>query len=536
MHTRTKSRIVVSCAAIAAAFVGCFSFGDLQGGANDCPTCGGDGASLEGSSEATANGQIVVTVAPSLVVQQGQSGTLTVTIARGPGVTGPVNVTLSSLPTGASSKVLALGASDTSGIVTVDVDGKAPQSSTTIRVVATTSDGTASGGATTQLVIRGPSGSVDETFGDHGFLTGSTLSITPSGAALDANGNLLVAGELGNNLRVFRFTPAGLLDTTFGSGGYTDVLVDPFNDFPGIFSLASGSYLLTGERIYGATGTAAWVRLGPSGAVDMTFSPDGGAVRDVSMGLTTYLHAFTMDSLGDITMAGGVSGTPLHLYISRRTAVGDSLPGFEDSMITLGTSDASALAMAAQSDGGFLFAVSSTQGGHTGASLYRIVSTGHADGTFGAGGYVAPDVSTDNVTPSSLVIQSDGKIIMSGYGSTPVALRYTSLGAHDTAWASSGVMATNLGAGGAALQPDDKLVMAGPGTIVADSGASSNTIEVGRFNTDGSRDTTFGNAGTGSFTLPGEAITMARVLLQPNGEIVLVCTMSGKLVLARFWP
>ena len=83
-------------------------------------------------------------------------------------------------------------------------------------------------GLSLQLLALTSSGAVDTTFGNAGFTTPQLALI--SSMTLDANGRILVggSGSLGSAGGAGidageRFTPQGVLDSTFGTGGTTEV-------------------------------------------------------------------------------------------------------------------------------------------------------------------------------------------------------------------------------------------------------------------------------------------------------------------------
>ncbi len=128
-----------------------------------------------------------------------------------------------------------------------------------------------------------------------------------------------------------------------------------------------------------------------------------------------------------------------------------------------------------------------------------------------------------------LALQSDGKIIAvgdtnsTGQGNVWGIVRYTSTGALDPTFGFGGKLALDVSpigpdfAYGVALQDDGRIVVVG-----AANGGTSGNFAVGRFNTDGSLDSSFGNAGI-VFTNLDEAHDVA---IQDDGRIV-VCGSHG---------
>ena len=80
----------------------------------------------------------------------------------------------------------------------------------------------ASGPRSMALIRYTSSGKLDTSFANNGIATFTIggQSTYLNDIIVDANDNIVVAGDCDGDLVVARFTPDGALDTTFGSGGY----------------------------------------------------------------------------------------------------------------------------------------------------------------------------------------------------------------------------------------------------------------------------------------------------------------------------
>ena len=151
-------------------------------------------------------------------------------------------------------------------------------------------------------------------------------------------------------------------------------------------------------------------------------------------------------------------------------------------------------------------------------------------------GKVLTSISTHNDNPTAVLLQPDGKIVLTGYCNDPFtrdfcALRYNANGTLDTTFNASGstpgIVVTVFGNGvnraySALLQPDGKIVLAGT------CFQNQNNFCAVRYRGDGKLDTTFNPLGT-----PGSVITSIApsgtiksayatgVLLQADGKLVL---------------
>ena len=151
------------------------------------------------------------------------------------------------------------------------------------------------------------------------------------------------------------------------------------------------------------------------------------------------------------------------------------------------------------------------------SSTLAWAQAGQLDSTFGTGGifttnYTSPDVTMD----TAVAIQSDGKIIVGG--SNPggaVLMRLNTNGTLDSSFGTGGIVNNTAVLGpvmALAIQPDGKILAFAAGF----TGAS-----LGRFNTDGSVDTTFGSDGFAvSKSLNSGPSILSVMALQADGKIL----------------
>jgi uncharacterized delta-60 repeat protein len=151
------------------------------------------------------------------------------------------------------------------------------------------------------------------------------------------------------------------------------------------------------------------------------------------------------------------------------------------------------------------------------SSTLTLAQAGRLDKTFGKGGIFATNFTQGDATMEiAVAIQSDGKILLGG--STPgggALARLNTNGTLDSSFGTGGIVNNSFGGGlvvGVAIQPNGKILAAANGF---DGGS------VGRFNPDGSIDTTFGNDGFASSKSidSGPGIRSA-FALQSDGKIL----------------
>ncbi len=196
-------------------------------------------------------------------------------------------------------------------------------------------------------------------------------------------------------------------------------------------------------------------------------------------------------------------------------------------------------------DDKILQAFSINTGGVTGNdfALVRYNADGSLDNSFGTSGLVTTDFGGDDGA-TSLIVQSDGKILVAGYSNTTSGLfalaRYNANGTLDNSFDTDGKLTTAIGTDNIAysinLQADGKIIVAGTSLV-----GTNYVFSLARYNTDGSLDTTFDTDGKVTASVGGEGVDIAySTVIQPDGKIVLagyaLKNGVGNFGLARFNP
>ncbi|MGH9871453.1 MAG: hypothetical protein ACRD9S_03175 [Pyrinomonadaceae bacterium] len=164
------------------------------------------------------------------------------------------------------------------------------------------------------------------------------------------------------------------------------------------------------------------------------------------------------------------------------------------------------------------------------------VSAGCLDTMFGTSGFVTtdPDGPTYSDIPADTVVQSDGKIIVTGQttnqvngtGTDFIVLRYNPDGTLDIAFGDPDPLNPSLRRGyvvtpfttgvdlanTVVLQPDGKIVVGG--------WSSPGDMAVARYNTDGTLDATFGSAGKVVISF-GSAASIRQIVIQSDHKLIL---------------
>ena len=194
--------------------------------------------------------------------------------------------------------------------------------------------------------------------------------------------------------------------------------------------------------------------------------------------------------------------------------------------------------IAVQADGKILIAGLGWDAAFSLVSSYivRHLPNGELDTTFGVGGkLILPYVQGNGEYRYRVVMQPDGKILACGgkeNGSVSdtdfAAFRYNSNGTPDLSFGTDGRSVVPITGAydesyDLVLQPDGKIVLFGYSQI----SGSGFDFSVARLNANGSLDTTFDSDGKATITVGTGADYPGKVLLQPDGKIVLVGTTTG---------
>ncbi len=186
-----------------------------------------------------------------------------------------------------------------------------------------------------------------------------------------------------------------------------------------------------------------------------------------------------------------------------------------------------AFSVAVQSDGRIVAAGWSSNGTNRDFALVRYTDSGALDTSFGTGGIVTTPIGSSDESGNGVAVQSDGKIVVAGVSSTGsnqvIALvRYTDTGALDPSFGTGGKVTTALGgtfdlANSVVLQSDGKIVVAGDSVQVG-----SFDVALVRYTAGGALDVDFGKGGMVTTSIGSSDDTGQKVVVQEDGKIVIV--------------
>lgn len=342
-------------------------------------------------------------------------------------------------------------------------------------------------------IVRGAPGDLDRTFSSDGYVTTDMAgwSLQNKEVALDTGGRIVAAGAALGRVALLRYTPDGVLDTTFSGDG---ILLDDLDlEGPGVLPPqlaidANGKLVIAtnAQADYLGFNKMLLARFNVDGSRDPSFGVNGVVVTPVA----DYPLAIFIDAAGRIILSG------------------ESFSSVED---------------------GF---------------LARYLPDGSPDLTFGANGRV----DTVALLSRGLSLTTDGAIRLVGkkylsekYDDTDLVLaQYTSTGLLDTSFGTNGI--TQLDVKGTYDEPvamietdDGKLLVA---TSLWDYYNNYQPwlpdFVLLRFHADGTLDTTYGTAGKVFTDFHRRADDPGDVVLLPDGRLIVVGSSGGRAALARY--
>ncbi|MEZ5436540.1 MAG: delta-60 repeat domain-containing protein [Pseudomonadales bacterium] len=262
-------------------------------------------------------------------------------------------------------------------------------------------------------------------------------------------------------LVIFLFCAASLeaapgnLDASFGTGGITTTAIGTGDGAHAVVQRADGKLVAAGYSYNGSNYDFAVARYNTDGSLDTSFGTGGTTTTAVGSGHDT---AFSMVQQSDskLVLAGYSynGGTNYNFALVRYNEDGslDSSFGTGGIVTTaMSASDDSSYSVIQQADGKLVVAGYARVGSSYRFALARYNTDGSLDGSFGSGGKVITPVGVSYAFILSVIQQTDGKLVATGYvhnaGSNyGFGLRYNTDGSLDTNSCVGGVVLTAVGA------------------------------------------------------------------------------------------
>ena len=271
-----------------------------------------------------------------------------------------------------------------------------------------------------------------------------------------------------------------------------------------------------------------------TGVLDSSFSTDGKFSFDSNIGSDSASSAYLFNN-GDILLGGYETTGTLNFALLKIDTYGNPILSFGTSgkVSTDFASGADSINSIAVSESGEIYACGRMHNGTDyDVAVAKYDSNGNLLNSFDTDGKYSYDFGFGNDYCNDIKIQSDGKIVITGYADNVsnvdmIVMRLNSDGTLDTSFNTTGTKLVNLGSGNdlaftVELQPDSKILLGG----YASNGAN-NDFAVVRLSSTGVLDTTFNSSGIRLID-SGFGVDEARGMkLLSDGKILLGGTMAS---------
>ena len=384
-------------------------------------------------------------------------------------------------------------------------------------------------------------GDLDPSFGTGGIVTtaiGGGHDLVGS-EAIQSDGKIVVAGTshngTDNDFAVVRYNTDGSLDTSFDTDGKVTTDFGGNDNGSAVAIQTDGKIVVAGSSNYPGNFDFAVARYNSDGSLDTTFDTDGLVTTNVDI-LHDPAYAVAIQSDGKIVVAGYGRIRPLQpvnndFVVMRYNTDGSLDTTFDtDGMVVtnIGGGQDQAYGVALQSDGKIVVVGYSNVGSNYDLVLVRYNTDGSLDNGFDTDGIVLTAFRDKDDFGYGLAIQSDGKIVVTGYSSILtvgnhddfILARYNTDGSLDTGFGTDGKVVTDLAlrndhGSSVAISADGKIFVAG-----SSQNAANYDFGLVSYNADGSLNTDFSTDGI-VITPIGSINDLAQaVAIQSDGSIV----------------
>ena len=274
-------------------------------------------------------------------------------------------------------------------------------------------------------------GTLDTMFGTGGAVTYSSPDSATDigfGVAAQPDGGIIVVGETANRTSqdalVLRYTPAGSIDTRFGTGG---VFTYGGTGMDRGFAAAiqqDKKIIVAGSTVVKNKDDVLVFRLNPDGTMDKSFGPGGAVTFSGAGDNPDYGNCVTLQSDGKIVVSGAVSnGGAFDVLLLRYNPGGTPDTTFGTDGVAVygdaGEKDDYGYAHVIQRDGRIVVTGFTRNGTSDDVLLVRYDPLGRPDTSFGKGGRVTWNGPGNNMDyGQGIALQPDGRIVVTGFSNT----------------------------------------------------------------------------------------------------------------------
>lgn len=358
----------------------------------------------------------------------------------------------------------------------------------------------------------------------------------PNKAILQSDGKLVIAGDgqVPNVSHVFvaRYNTDGSLDNTFGTNGIVLTQTGSESSGKSLIQQSDGKIIVAGYARESGVSKVLLIRYNTDGSLDTSFGSSGKVTTPV--GSAAIARGVVLQSGNEIVVSGMtlISGIPNFFaarYINNGVNDGtlDTTYGTGGIVSTLVGSSSQANSMIIQSDNKVVLGGQAEVSGITQFALVRYTTSGALDATFGTGGVVTTIIGNRSLI-NSLKLDASNRIVSGGVSDGDFALaRYTSTGALDSTFNTTGIVTTNIGN----FAQINSLVFDTSGGIIAGGFSSNGLSTLAKYTTSGSLDTGFNGIGILIFN---DFISKARaVVVQSDNKIIMISFRQNSLYITR---
>ncbi|HEY7056794.1 MAG TPA: Calx-beta domain-containing protein [Vicinamibacterales bacterium] len=275
-------------------------------------------------------------------------------------------------------------------------------------------------------------GTPDASFGINGTVSTDFAGSTDRAWAVvvDADGRIVVAGHAAtpsptggdNDFAVARYTNAGTLDPTFGTGGKVMTNIAGRTDLAFAARLQSDEKIVVTGRVAdggGDTPDVGLVRYNVDGTLDTAFGTNGIVRVDLTTtGNWDEASDLALQADGRIVVSVQILvGSSFVFGVARFNGDGRLDPSFGTgglTTVTFSSLNDFARGIAVQEDGKILVAGQSANLMNPDVAMARLTTAGGLDPAFGSGGKVAVDFFGSIDNGQAVAIQPDGKLLVAG--------------------------------------------------------------------------------------------------------------------------